>query len=92
MLGGLDKVIEHADGCAELDFSRGMLVLVNNHATLHARTKFSDDERQRRCLLRRWLGSEFTCELPESFLSLFHQVAADSLHSGTRPLAQEPHP
>ncbi|VCY94719.1 hypothetical protein BANRA_00005 [Pseudomonas aeruginosa] len=90
MLDGLDEAIERADGYAELDFSKGMLVLVNNHTTLHARTEFSDDERQRRCLLRCWLSSEFTRELPESFLPLFHQVAAGSLRGGIRPLAQEP--
>ena len=38
MLDGLDEAIERADGYAELDFSKGMLVLVNNHTTLHART------------------------------------------------------
>ncbi|WP_371358848.1 TauD/TfdA family dioxygenase, partial [Salmonella sp. E393-2] len=43
MLDGLDEAIERADGYAELDFSKGMLVLVNNHTTLHARTEFSDD-------------------------------------------------
>lgn len=85
MLDGLDEAIERADGYAELDFSKGMLVLVNNHTTLHARTEFSDDERQRRCLLRCWLSSEFTRELPESFLPLFHQVAAGSLRGGIRP-------
>ncbi len=36
MLDGLDEAIERADGYAELDFSKGMLVLVNNHTTLHA--------------------------------------------------------
>ncbi len=92
MLDGLDEAIERADGYAELDFSKGMLVLVNNHTTLHARTEFSDDERQRRCLLRCWLSSEFTRELPESFLPLFHQGAAGSLRGGIRPLAQEPRP
>lgn len=92
MLDGLDEAIERADGYAELDFSKGMLVLVNNHTTLHARTEFSDDEGQRRCLLRCWLSSEFTRELPESFLPLFHQVAAGSLRGGIRPLAQEPRP
>ncbi len=92
MLDALDEAIERADGYAELDFSKGMLVLVNNHTTLHARTEFSDDERQRRCLLRCWLSSEFTRELPESFLPLFHQVAAGSLRGGIRPLAQEPRP
>ena len=87
MLDGLDEAIERADGYAELDFSKGMLVLVNNHTTLHARTEFSDDERQRRCLLRCWLSSEFTRELPESFLPLFHQVAAGSArrHPSPRP-------
>ncbi|AZZ12930.1 TPA: clavaminate synthase family protein [Pseudomonas aeruginosa] len=92
MLDALDEAIERADGYAELDFSKGMLVLVNNHTTLHARTEFSDDEQQRRCLLRCWLSSEFTRELPESFLPLFHQVAAGSLRGGIRPLAQEPRP
>ncbi|HHW1845557.1 TPA: clavaminic acid synthetase, partial [Pseudomonas aeruginosa] len=38
------------------------------------------------------LSSEFTRELPESFLPLFHQVAAGSLRGGIRPLAQEPRP
>ncbi len=41
MPDGLDEAIERADGYAELDFSKGMLVLVNNHTTLHARTEFS---------------------------------------------------
>lgn len=92
MLDGLDEAIERADGYAELDFSKGMLVLVNNHTTLHARTEFSDDERQRRCLLRCWLSSEFTRELPESFLPLFHQVAAGSPARRHPSLAQEPRP
>ncbi|MGV8442424.1 clavaminic acid synthetase, partial [Pseudomonas aeruginosa] len=34
MLDGLDEAIERADGYAERDFSKGMLVLVNNHTTL----------------------------------------------------------
>ena len=64
-----------------------MLVAVNNHITLHARTRFDNDETHERCLLRCWLSSEFTRPLPESFLPLFHSVQAGTLRGGVQPEA-----
>ncbi len=87
MLAELDEIIEQPGSYAELNFSKGMLVAVNNHITLHARTCFDNDETHERCLLRCWLSSEFTRPLPVSFLPLFHSVQAGTLRGGVQPEA-----
>lgn len=89
MFDGLDEVIECVDGYVELDFSKGMLVLVNNYIILYVCIEFSDDEWQCCCLLCCWLSSEFICELLESFLLLFYQVVVGSLCGGICFFVQE---
>ncbi|CDG86681.1 TauD/TfdA family dioxygenase [Xenorhabdus bovienii] len=82
MLADIDSIVEQPGHYAELNLSKGMLVMVNNHITLHARTCFENDEKHERCLLRCWLSSEFTRPLPTSFLPLFHSVDAGTLRGG----------
>ncbi|WP_211284350.1 TauD/TfdA family dioxygenase [Xenorhabdus stockiae] len=85
MLADIDIIIEQPNHYAELNFSKGMLVILNNHITLHARTCFENDKKHERCLLRCWLSSEFTRPLPISFLPLFHNVDAGTLRGGVLP-------
>ncbi|MDC9581607.1 TauD/TfdA family dioxygenase [Xenorhabdus sp. PR6a] len=82
MLTEIDSIIEQPDHYAQLDFKKGMLVAVNNHITLHARTCFENNAQFQRCLLRCWLSSEFTRPLPKSFQPLFHNVAAGTPRGG----------
>lgn len=53
----LRSVFDRAELRVELDFQLGQIVLVNNRATGHARTEFTDHEapERRRQLVRLWL-------------------------------------
>ncbi|BFO09665.1 trimethyllysine dioxygenase [Serratia rubidaea] len=82
MLDEIDAVIEQPGHYAELDFRRGSIVMVNNHISLHARTRFENSADYQRCLLRCWLSSEFTRPLPDSFMPLFHHTHAGVLRGG----------
>ncbi|EAV3944760.1 clavaminic acid synthetase [Salmonella enterica] len=85
MLTEIDEIIEQPGHFAEIHLRKGMLIAVNNHTTLHARTQFENDEHFERCLLRCWLSSEFTRPLPDSFQPLFHSTTAGALRGGVRP-------
>jgi len=82
MLDALDEIINRPGEYAEIDFTKGTIVIVNNHITLHARTQFENDMELERCLLRCWLSSEFTRPLPTDFKPLFHNVEAGKSRGG----------
>lgn len=85
MLTEMDEIIERPGDYAELHFQKGRVVIVNNHITLHARTRFENSETYQRCLLRCWLSSEFTRPLPSAFAPLFHSIEAGTLRGGVAP-------
>ncbi|MEN1836354.1 TauD/TfdA family dioxygenase [Pseudomonas lijiangensis] len=84
LLDSVEAEINEDNAYAEVVFQKGTLVLLNNHTTLHMRTDFKDSAANRRCLLRCWLGSEFTRPLPESFRPIFHSVDAGDPRGGVK--------
>jgi Taurine catabolism dioxygenase TauD, TfdA family len=81
-LDALDEVIARENQTAEFRFTKGMVTIVNNHTTLHSRNAFENSSEQTRCLLRCWLSSEFTRELPQEFLPIFHDVRGGVVRGG----------
>ncbi|MBL7501137.1 TauD/TfdA family dioxygenase [Frankia sp. CNm7] len=55
-----------AEGGAEVDFTSGDLMVVNNYSVLHGRSRFhdADDPAQRRLLLRLWIAMHNARPLP----------------------------
>ncbi|WP_224972103.1 TauD/TfdA family dioxygenase [Acinetobacter oleivorans] len=84
LLDAVDAEINQPNAYAEISFKKGDLVLINNHTTLHMRTEFQDSNQIRRNLLRCWLSSEYTRELPESFDPIFHETKAGISRGGIR--------
>jgi len=58
-----------AEGGVEVGFGSGDLVIANNYSVMHGRSEFidSDDETQRRLLVRLWLAMENGRPLPFDF-------------------------
>jgi hypothetical protein len=71
-----DTVLEDEAVHLEMDFWPGDLQLVHNHQILHDRTAFMDDSdpRQRRHLLRLWLGPDDGRPLPPVFAERYGTV------------------
>lgn len=84
LLNKIDAEINITSAYAEIFFEKGVIAIVNNHITLHMRTEFKNSLYQKRCLLRCWLSSERTRELPESFMPLFHNVEAGKPRGGIK--------
>ncbi len=84
LLNAVESEINTPDSYAEINFEKGAIVLINNHTTLHMRTDFENNENTQRCLLRCWLSSEYTRDLPESFRPVFHEIAAGLPRGGVR--------
>jgi hypothetical protein len=89
MLDGIDALLESPGASVEFAFHRGMLVMVNNHTTLHSRRAFVDGSGPKRSLLRCWLASSFTRSLPESFRPLFHNIRGGQLRGGVIPRVKQ---
>lgn len=84
LLDLIDSEINIPSSYAEIRFEKGVIAIVNNHITLHMRTKFENSIDKKRCLFRCWLSSEFTRELPESFMVIFHDIRAGQPRGGIK--------
>lgn len=82
MLDDIDARLQRPEASVEFAFRRGVIVIVNNHTTLHARTAFTDDPWAPRCLLRCWLSSAYTRALPPSWAPIFHDVRPGAWRGG----------
>lgn len=78
----IDNIINVPSFYHKIDFKSGDIIFFNNHTTLHARNSFIDDITKPRCLLRSWLSSPFTRQLPNTFQPIFHVVEAGVLRGG----------
>ncbi|OHV35924.1 MULTISPECIES: TauD/TfdA family dioxygenase [Pseudofrankia] len=74
-----------AEGGAEVDFTSGDLMVVNNYSVLHGRSRFhdADDPAQRRLLLRLWIAMHHARPLPFDW---DRGVNTDGLGRGGVPL------
>lgn len=80
----VDNIINNKNFYHEILFDPNDIIMFNNHLTLHSRNAFIDSKVQQRCLLRVWLSSEFSRELPESMTPIFHSVKAGSFRGGLK--------
>src|SRR3989338_1703939 len=75
-LNTVDFILNSDGFFEEIYFKPNDMIFFNNHITLHARNAFVDSNKNKRCLFRIWLSSEFSRELPNSFHSLFYSTKA----------------
>ncbi len=71
----------------EHSFEPGAMVFVHNHTALHLRTAFTDwdDPARKRHLLRVWISTPNSRQLPESFGSFFSSLDAGTVRGGYAP-------
>lgn len=81
-LDTIDQIINTNGFYQEIIFKPGDLIFFNNHITLHSRNAFQNSRSHQRCLLRIWIASEFSRELPDSFKPIFHCVEAGGYRGG----------
>lgn len=81
----LDEVLQRPDVVAVQNLQPGQLQLIENHSVMHARTAFSGIGSGRRLLLRLWLCTTRSPELPETFRPLYRSVGAGTIRGGVWP-------
>ena len=84
-LEAVDAVLATPGLALEHRLVRGELQLIDNFATWHARAAFRDGD-ARRLLLRLWLATPQSPELPESFRPLYGATDAGSVRGGVWPV------
>ena len=65
-----------------MELQEGQLQLIENHTIMHARTEFSGGER---LLLRLWLSTSSSPELPGSFAPIYGSTTAGTVRGGLWP-------
>lgn len=81
----LDLLAEVAEEvCLHTPFEAGDIQLVNNHVVYHGRTAYDDDAgtRRERLLLRLWLSTPASRELPAGFEILWGETRPGALRGG----------
>lgn len=87
----LDEILERPGVALTMHLQPGDVQLVDNFRLLHSRTAFSDDGAlQGRFLLRLWLASADSPQLPGAYAPLYGSVTAGSYRGGVWPGAGWP--
>ena len=83
----LVETASEPDLWVEHHFEPGAMVFVHNHTALHLRTAFTDwdDPALRRHLLRVWVSTPNSRQLPETFASFFSSLDAGTVRGGYAP-------
>ena len=84
-LDAVDAVLATPGIALDHRLERGELQLLDNFATWHARAAFRDGD-ARRLLLRLWLATPQSPELPEPFGPLYGATDAGSVRGGVWPV------
>lgn len=84
MIELLDAIDQHAK-CTDVGFnltlSKGDILFLNSHTTLHSREAYQDQKNER-LLLRMWLSHPFSRPLPDDFSHAFKNIAPGSYRGG----------
>ncbi|WP_433397179.1 TauD/TfdA family dioxygenase [Streptomyces sp. CA-146814] len=87
----LDAILERPEMSIEMILTPGDLQVIDNFRTLHARTAFVDSASTgTRLLLRLWLASADSPELPKSYRPLYGATQAGSFRGGVWPAGFAP--
>lgn len=85
-----DKIANEEGMALSFQMEPGDFQLANNYCVLHARTDFEDNEEldKRRHLLRLWLATPNSRELPQSFESRYGTCKGGEVRGGIPPSGQ----
>lgn len=84
----IDKLEEIANSlCYQFYLQPGDMLFFNSYTTLHARKTFHDaaNNDQKRLLLRLWLSTDNSRELPESYRPFYDETKAGAIRGGIQP-------
>lgn len=72
--------------CYSMELERGDLQLLNNFTNWHSRTSFEDfeEEDEKRHLMRLWMSTPNSRELPPEFAEFFGDVRPGAVRGGLR--------
>ena len=87
----LDAILERPEMSMEMNLAPGDLQVIDNFRTLHARTAFVDSAGSgTRLLLRLWLASADSPELPAAYRPLYGATRAGTFRGGVWPAGFAP--
>jgi hypothetical protein len=85
-MDAVDAILERPGVSLDMSLQAGDLQLIDNFRILHARTAFSNPEVERaRLLLRLWLATPDSPELPPEYSSLYGATTAGTYRGGVWP-------
>ncbi len=81
-MDAVDEVLERPDVMYEMELKAGQVQFIENHAIMHGRSAFCGGDR---LLLRLWLSTERSPELPADFAAVYGATAAGVVRGGVWP-------
>lgn len=85
-MDAVDQILTRADVVYEMDLQPGQVQLIENHSVMHARSAFADSGRAGgRLLLRLWLSTAQSPELPASFGPVYGATGRGTVRGGVWP-------
>ncbi len=86
-LDSLDEILERPGISLDFSLEPGDIQIMNNFSVLHTRSEFAENEMAKRLLVRSWISTSWSQQLPDNFLPFYGSVAAGSVRGG-RPIAR----
>jgi hypothetical protein len=84
-LDAVDEILDRPGLSLDMDLRPGELQLINNFTILHARTAFTDSAAAPRLLLRLWLATAGSPELPLQYQQLYGATRSGTYRGGVWP-------
>lgn len=78
----VDEILERPEVVYEMELKAGQVQLIDNHAVMHGRSAFHGGDR---LLLRLWLSTQRSPELPADFAPVYGATAAGVVRGGVWP-------
>lgn len=85
-MDAVDEVLSRPEVMYEMDLKAGQIQLIENHKIMHARSAFHGGDR---LLLRLWLSTSRSPELPAEFSPVYGSTAAGTIRGGVWPVGTE---
>lgn len=89
-LDAVDEILDQPGMSLDMNLRPGEVQLINNFTILHARTAFTDSAAASRLLLRLWLATEGSPELPPQYRQLYGATRSGTYRGGVWPSGRMP--
>lgn len=81
-MDAVDEILDRPEVVYEMELKAGQVQLIENHAVMHGRSAFHGGDR---LLLRLWLSTPRSPELPADFAAVYGATAAGAVRGGVWP-------